>query len=238
MASLVQPQTKVKIPEQKLNPQATPFVDKKEQGVATKDYFENDLEKISVDIFHALNENWKENIHDVQIHTEQNPDDKYYTNCKKLDLMKEMNDLYYEISLVLGFIIITISVMGNYFHFDTHNYIVIFIILGFIFNVKGRIERKSCQWIIEKGEKYKEENKTKQEILTMKYNDDIIERFPDTANEPKMLRRQKYAKENVLEQDFLTISKRKNFDPEYFTFNTFAPRTKMVSELDETFTTS
>ena len=72
----------------------------------------------------------------------------------------------------------------------------------------------------------------------MKYNDDIIERFPDTANEPKMLRRQKYAKENVLEQDFLTISKRKNFDPEYFTFNTFAPRKKMVSELDETFTTS
>ena len=48
----------------------------------------------------------------------------------------------------------------------------------------------------------------------------------------------KYAKENVLEQDFLTISKRKNFDPEYFTFNTFAPRKKMVSELDETFTTS
>ena len=108
--------------------------------------------------------------------------------------------------------------MGNYFHFDTHNYMVIFIILGFIFNIKGRIERKSRQWIIERGEKYKEENKTKQEILTMKYNDDIIKRFPDTANEPKMLRRQKYAKENVLEQDSLTISKRKNFDPEYFTF--------------------
>ena len=52
----------------------------------------------------------------------------------------------------------------------------------------------------------------------MKYNDDKIERFPDTANEPKMLRKQKYAKENVLEQDSLTISKRKNFDPEYFTF--------------------
>ena len=166
---------------------------------------ENDLEKNSVDIFHALNENLKEKIHDVQIHTEQSSDDKYYTNCKKLDLIKEMNDPYYEISLVWWFIIITISVMGNYFHFDTHNYMVIFIILGFIFNVKGRIERKSRQWIIERGEKYKEENKTKQEILTMKYNDDIIERFSDTANEPKMLRRQKYAKENVLEQDSLTI---------------------------------
>ena len=191
---------------------------KKEQGVAKKDYLENDLEKISVDIFHAINENSKEKIHDVQIHTEQSSDDKYYTNCKKMDLIKVMNDPYYEISLVWWFIIITISVMGNYFHFDTHNYMVIFIILGFIFNVKGRIERKSRQWIIERGEKYKEENKTKQEILTMKYNDDIIERFPDTANEPKMLRRQKYAKENVLEQDSLTISKRKNFDPEYFTF--------------------
>ena len=52
----------------------------------------------------------------------------------------------------------------------------------------------------------------------MKYNDDIIERFPDTANEPKMLRRQKYAKENVLEQDSLTISKCKYVDPKYFTF--------------------
>ena len=218
MATPVQLETTVKIPEQKLNPQAPPFIDKKEQGVATTDYLENDLEKISVDIFHAINENSKEKIHNVQIHTEQSSDDKYYTNCKKLDLIKEMNDPHYEISLIWWFIIITISVMGNYFHFDTHNYMVIFIILGFIFNVKGRIERKSRQWIIERGEKYKEENKTKQEILTMKYNDDIIERFPDTANEPKMLRRQKYAKENVLEQDSLTISKRKNFDPEYFTF--------------------
>ena len=49
--------------------------------------------------------------------------------------VKVMNDPYYEISLVWWFIIITISVMGNYFHFDTHNYMVIFIILGFIFNV-------------------------------------------------------------------------------------------------------
>ena len=71
MATPVQLQTTVKIPEQKLNPQAPPFIDKKEQGVATKDYLENDLEKISVDIFHAINENSKEKIHDVQIHTEQ-----------------------------------------------------------------------------------------------------------------------------------------------------------------------
>ena len=125
MATPVQPQTAVKIPEQKLNPQATPFVEKKEQGVATKDHFENDLEKILVDIFHAINENSKENIHDVQIHTEQNLDDKYYTNCKKLDLIKEMNNPYYEISLTWWFIIITISVIGNYFHFETHNYMVI-----------------------------------------------------------------------------------------------------------------
>ena len=104
-ASPVQPQTTVKIPEHKLNPQATPFVDIKEQGVATIDHFENDLEKISVDIFHAINENSKEIIHDVQIHAEQNPNDKYYTNCKKLDLIIEMNDPYYEISLVWWFII-------------------------------------------------------------------------------------------------------------------------------------
>ena len=67
MATPVQLETTVKIPEQKLNPQAPPFIDKKEQGVATKNYLENDLEKISVDIFHAINENSKEKIHDVQI---------------------------------------------------------------------------------------------------------------------------------------------------------------------------
>ena len=87
MATPAQLQTTVKIPEQKLNPQAPPFIDKKEQGVATKDYLENNLEKISVDIFNAINENSKENIHDVQIHTEQSSDDKYYTNCKKMDLI-------------------------------------------------------------------------------------------------------------------------------------------------------
>ena len=64
MATPVQLETTVKIPEQKLNPQAPPFIDKKEQGVATKNYLENDLEKISVDIFHAINENSKEKIHD------------------------------------------------------------------------------------------------------------------------------------------------------------------------------
>ena len=67
MATPAQLQTTVKIPEQKLNPQAPPFIDKKEQGVATKNYLENDLEKISVDIFHAINENSKEKIHDVHI---------------------------------------------------------------------------------------------------------------------------------------------------------------------------
>ena len=53
MATPVQLETTVKIPEQKLNPQAPSFIDKKEQGVATTDYLENDLEKISVDIFHV-----------------------------------------------------------------------------------------------------------------------------------------------------------------------------------------
>ena len=40
-------------------------------SIRSKDYLENDLEKISVYIFHAINENSKEKIHDVQIHTEQ-----------------------------------------------------------------------------------------------------------------------------------------------------------------------
>ena len=77
MATPVQLETTVKIPEQKLNPQAPLFIDKKEQGVATKDYLENDLEKISVDIFHAINENSKEKIHDIQIHTEQSSNEKF-----------------------------------------------------------------------------------------------------------------------------------------------------------------
>ena len=53
LATPVHLERTVKIPEQKLNPQTPPFIDKKEQGVATTDYLENDLEKISVDIFHV-----------------------------------------------------------------------------------------------------------------------------------------------------------------------------------------
>ena len=80
MATPVQLETTVKIPEQKLNPQAPPFIDKKEQGVATTDYLENDLEKISVDIFHAINENSEKVTHNAQIYIENDSNETYFEN--------------------------------------------------------------------------------------------------------------------------------------------------------------
>ena len=115
MATPVQPQTAVKIPEQKLNPQATPFVEKKEQGVATKDHFENDLEKISVDIFHALNENSEKVTRNAQIYIENDSNETYIENCKKRDITEQTIEKVtsFKISLLwwLMMIIIMIIIM-------------------------------------------------------------------------------------------------------------------------------
>ena len=82
MAAFVQP-TPAKVTEQKLNIEAVPLKEHEQGAAATVQHFGNDLEKISVDIFHALNENAKNPIHDVQFHPEKHLNEGYYTDCKK-----------------------------------------------------------------------------------------------------------------------------------------------------------
>ena len=113
LATPVQPQTTVNIPEQKLNPQATPFVDKKEQGVATIDHSENDLEKISVDIFHAINEKSEKITKNAQVCIEKDSDGIYFENCKKIDITEQTIEKVTSLNL---------SVFRPYFLFSPANH--------------------------------------------------------------------------------------------------------------------
>ena len=48
--------------------------------MATTDYLENDLEKITVDIFHAINENLEKVTHNAQIYIENDSNETYFEN--------------------------------------------------------------------------------------------------------------------------------------------------------------
>ena len=135
MATPVQLETMVKIPEQKLNPQAPLFIDKKEQGVATTDYLENDLEKISVDIFHSINEHSEKVTHNAQIYIENDSNEIYIENCKKIDITEQTIEKVtsFKISLLWWLMMIIIMIIGKYIHFDISDYLLIGMIMGFIF---------------------------------------------------------------------------------------------------------